>query len=127
MARGTIQIHHGIITNNGHHLFAIGGMTDHIHILVSLSPTQSLSDLVRIIKSNSTAWINEKGFIRHKFAWQEGFGAFSYSKSQIPQVSNYIQNQEDHHRHKTFREEYIIFLEKFGIDYSPQYIFKDVE
>ena len=92
----------GIIRNNNHKLLAINGMPDHVHILFGLRPAQSISDLLQDIKGSSSKWINEREFVRGRFSWQEGYGAFSYSKSQLKQVIQYIENQEDHHRKKTF-------------------------
>ncbi len=101
-------------------------MPDHIHILVGMRPSQSVSDLIQKIKSNSSRWINEKKFLKVKFEWQEGFGAFSYSKSHVPNVIRYIQNQEEKHKAKTFNEEYLDFLNAFEIDYYERYVFKDL-
>ena len=115
----------GIIKHHNHKLLAINGMSDHIHIFIGMRPTQSLSDLLQDIKGNSSKWINEKKFLKVKFEWQEGYGAFSYSKSQINSVIDYIKNQEQHHAVKTFREEYLEFLKLFEIDYDEKYIFKD--
>ena len=116
----------GIITNQKQKLIAINGMPDHIHILVGIKPDVSLSNLVRDIKSNSSKFINEKKWINGKFEWQTGFGAFSYSHSQLVNVVKYIENQEIHHKTKTFREEYILFLKLFDIDFKDEYIFADV-
>lgn len=116
----------GIITNQKQKLIAINGMPDHIHILVGIKPDVSLSNLVRDIKSNSSKFINEKKWINGKFEWQTGFGAFSYSHSQLVNVVKYIENQEIHHKKKTFREEYILFLKLFDIDFKDEYIFADV-
>lgn len=115
-----------IIQANNHKLLAINGMPDHIHILVGMRPDQSVSNLLQDIKRSSSKWINEKGFTTAKFEWQEGYGAFSYSKSHVKNVINYINNQEEHHRKKTFREEYIEFLEKFEIEYNEKYIFHEL-
>ena len=115
----------GIVQNNKHKLIAINGMSDHIHLLIGFRPIQSLSDLLQDVKGNSSKWINERKFVRDKFEWQEGYGAFSYGKSQIKSVINYIENQEEHHKKKTFREEYIEFLNIFEIEYDEKYIFKD--
>jgi len=101
-------------------------MPDHIHIFIGMRPTQSISDLMQDIKGNSSKWINEKKFLKVKFEWQEGYGAFSYSKSHVNRVINYIFNQENHHKKETFKEEYIRFLEAFAIDYDERYIFKDL-
>ena len=117
----------GIVQNNHHKLLAINGMPDHLHVFFGFRPIQSLSDLMQDIKGGSSKWINDKKFLRPKFSWQEGYGAFSYSKSQVPQVIEYIKNQEEHHRKKTFLEEYKEFLEKFEIEYDQRYIFKPVE
>ena len=101
-------------------------MPDHIHILIGMRPTQSLSDLMKYVKQDSSKWINTNNYVNGKFSWQEGFGAFSYSKSQVPNVINYIKNQEEHHKKKTFMEEYKKFLEEFEIDYDERYVFKSV-
>lgn len=103
----------GIIQNNNHKLLAINGMPDHIHILIGLRPAQSISDLMKEVKQSSSKWINQNKLSNGHFEWQEGYGAFSYSKSQIGQVINYIQNQELHHEKKTFTQEYRDFLVKF--------------
>lgn len=99
-------------------------MPDHIHIFVGLRPAMAIADLVRDIKSNSSNFINEKEWIRGKFSWQEGYGAFSYSHSQIRDVYNYILNQEEKHRRKTFKDEYLEFLENFEIEYDEKYLFE---
>ena len=101
-------------------------MPDHIHILIGLRPTQSISDLMKAIKQNSSLWINENKLSRFHFEWQEGYGAFSYSKSQVDKVIHYIRNQEIHHHKKTFKEEYLDFLEKFGIDFEERYTFHEL-
>lgn len=116
----------GIVQNKGHKLLAINGMPDHLHIFVGMRPIQSVSDLLKDIKQNSSLWINQKGFVNGKFEWQEGYGAFSYSKSHVYQVIKYIDNQEEHHKRATFREEYLDFLQKFEIDYNEKYIFHEV-
>lgn len=115
----------GIITNQKQKLIAINGMPDHIHILVGIKPNISLSDLVRDIKSSSSKFINEQKWINGKFEWQNGFGAFSYGHSQLTNIIKYIENQEEHHRTKTFKEEYIAFLKLFNIDFKDEYIFKE--
>ncbi len=115
----------GIIKNHNHKLLAINGMSDHIHILIGMRPTQSISDLLQDIKGNSSKWINEKKFLKVKFEWQEGYGAFSYSKSQVNNVIDYIKNQEQHHTVKTFREEYLEVLKLYEVEYDERYIFKD--
>ena len=116
----------GTVQHNKHKLISINGMSDHIHILIGIHPTQSLSDLIQDIKTSSSKWINDMKFIKGKFEWQSGYGAFTYGKSQIQIVAAYIENQEKHHSKKTFKEEYIEFLKKFEIDYNENYIFKDL-
>jgi putative transposase len=116
----------GIIKSNNHKLLAINGVADHVHILLGIRPAQSISDLMKHIKQDSSKWINKNNFFKSHFEWQEGYGAFSYSKSQLNAVINYIQNQELHHSKRTFKEEYIDFLEKFEIDYDERFIFKEL-
>jgi len=113
----------GIVQNKGQKLIAINGMPDHIHIFIGMKPNCGLSDLVREIKKSSNSFINEKQFTKIPFYWQEGFGAFSYSFSQIDTVVNYIKNQKIHHQTKSFKEEYLEFLEKFKIEYKEEYLF----
>lgn len=113
----------GILTHKNQKAFAVNGWIDHIHILVGIEPNISVSELVRDIKHSSTNFIKEKNFIKQKFNWQKGFGAFTYSKSQIDSVIKYIMTQEEHHKHKTFEEEYIEFLDKFEVDYDSKYVF----
>jgi len=117
----------GIITNKEQKSIIVNGASDHIHILVGLKPVMAISDLVRDIKNNSSNFINDKRFVKGKFSWQEGYGAFSYAHSQIEQVYNYILNQEQHHNKKTFKEEYFEFLEKFEIEYNKKYLFDWME
>jgi len=116
----------GIIQNNQHKLLAINGMPDHIHVLIGLRPTQSVSDVLQDIKSNSSKWINEKKLVKGKFSWQEGFGAFSYSKSELDRVINYIDNQPMHHKKKTFIEEYLQLLQIHEINFDERYIFEPI-
>jgi putative transposase len=113
----------GIIQNKKQKVIAINGMPDHIHILIGIKPDIALSDLMRDVKANSSKFINEKRWIVGKFSWQEGFGGFSYSHSQLDSVANYIRNQEEHHSRKTFKDEYLDMLKKFDIEYDPKYIF----
>lgn len=117
----------GTIRHNEHKLLQINSMPDHIHIFIGMRPHQSVSSLVQNIKSESTKWIKENNFSNASFAWQEGYGAFSYSKSHVPDVIRYIQNQEQHHQKKTFLEEYVEFLKVFEIEYDEKYIFKEPE
>ena len=114
----------GIISNKNQKLYAIFCMPDHAHIFVSIQPNINVSDLVRDIKSNSTIWIKSSFLVLKSFAWQEGFGAFSYSKSHADNVINYIINQPNHHKRKTFKEEYVEFLDAFNISYDNKYLFE---
>jgi putative transposase len=116
----------GIIQNQEHKVLAINGTEDHIHIFIGMRPSQSISDLLQDIKSSSSKWINDKKFLNIKFEWQSGYGAFSYSKSHVDKVINYIKNQEEHHKKETFKEEYLKFLKAFEIEYNESYIFKDL-
>ena len=99
-------------------------MPDHIHAFVGLRPIMALADLARDIKNNSANFINSQKFIKTKFSWQEGYGAFSYSRSHVKAITDYVMNQEEHHRNKTFLEEYRQFLEKFEVEFDERYIFK---
>jgi putative transposase len=117
----------GIVTNKGQKLLRINGVENHVHILLNIKPNIALSDLIRDIKANSTLWINEQKFSNHKFQWQEGFGAFTYSISQLDNVIKYINNQEEHHKKQSFKEEYISFLKNFEIEYKDEYLFDFLE
>lgn len=117
----------GIVTNKGQKLITINGMPDHIHILIGLKPAFCLADLMREVKKASNAFINERKFAQGKFEWQEGYGAFSYSHSALDNVIAYIQNQKEHHKKKTFKQEYIGFLKKFQIVYDEKYLFEWIE
>lgn len=113
----------GIITAKGQKSIIVNGHLDHVHVFIGLNPSQNVSELIRDIKNNSSKFINERKFVNGKFNWQEGYGAFSYSHSQIENVYKYIANQEEHHRKKSFQEEYIEFLEKFDIKFDKKYLF----
>lgn len=117
----------GIVTNKEQKLLIINGMPDHIHILIGMRPSCCLSDLVREIKKSSNEFINKKKFVRGKFLWQEGYGAFSYSHSALDNVIAYIQNQKEHHRKRTFKEEYKEFLSKFQIEHKDEYLFEWID
>lgn len=116
----------GIVQNNGHKMLAINNAIDHLHLFVGLNPNQSISEMMRLVKGDSSEFINAQGFTKNKFRWQEGYGAFSNSHSQIDAVVKYIINQKEHHRKKTFKEEYVIMLKDFGINYDEKYTFKDL-
>lgn len=113
----------GIIKGKDQKSIIVNGMPDHIHAFIGLRPSMAISDLVRDIKNNSSKFINEQQFIKSKFSWQEGYGAFSYASSQVENVYQYILNQEEHHKKKTFKEEYIDFLNNYQIDYNEKYLF----
>jgi putative transposase len=124
------QVHQyitGIVQNNGHKLLAVNSMPDHLHLFFGFRPTQSLSDLMRMVKGDSSEWINKEDFIKSQFNWQDGYGAFSYSRSHVKNVIEYILNQEKHHQKKTFLEEYQQILDQFEVDYDERYIFKPLE
>jgi REP element-mobilizing transposase RayT len=114
----------GIINNKKQKLYAIYCMPDHTHLFVSIKPDIAISDLVRDVKANTTSFIKENKFSNEAFNWQEGFGAFSYSKSQSERVVNYILNQPIHHKKKSFREEYHEFLENYDIAFDEKYVFE---
>ena len=117
----------GIVQNYDHKLLAINGMPDHLHVFFGMRPTQSLSDLMQDIKGSSSEWINDKNLVDGKFSWQKGYGAFSYAKSAVNNVINYIHNQQEHHQKATFYDEYINFLNEFEVDYDDRYIFTPVD
>ncbi|MCW3127012.1 MAG: Transposase family [Bacteroidetes bacterium] len=117
----------GIVHNRDQKMLSIFAMPDHAHLLIGMKPSIAISDIVRDIKAGSSQFINEKEWVKGKFHWQEGFGAFSYSRSQIDQVIKYILNQEQHHKKVTFREEYLDFLKKFDVEYDEKYLFEWIE
>ncbi len=117
----------GIVQYKEQKMLAINGMPNHIHFLIGMKPSCCLSDLVREVKKSSTEFISESKLCRHKFNWQEGYGAFSYSHSQLDDVIAYIRNQKEHHSKKTFKEEYTGFLKKFNIDYQDKFLFEWIE
>lgn len=114
----------GIIKGKNQKPIIVNGVSDHIHVFIGLRPSMAISDLVRDIKNNSSNFINSKRWVKGKFSWQEGYGAFSYSHRQIETIYNYILNQEEHHRKKTFREEYLEFLHEFEIPHEEKYLFE---
>ena len=120
---GVFKFMAGIIKGKNQKPIIVNGVTDHVHVFVGLKPSMSIPDLVRDVKNNSSNFINDNKFVKGKFEWQEGYGAFSYSHSQLDSVYNYILNQEDHHKKTSFRQEYISFLKKFEIEYEEKYLF----
>ena len=117
----------GIVKNNKHKLIVINGMPDHLHVFVGLNTTQSIADLMRMVKGESSEWINLKQFTPRKFNWQAGYGAFSYSHSQLDRVYHYISNQKKHHETKCFFEEYKELLQEFDIEFDERYLFKNLD
>lgn len=114
----------GIITEKGQKSIIVNGVEDHIHVFFGLKPSMAISDLMRDIKNNSAKFINDNHFTKKKFRWQEGFGAFSYSDREVEIIYNYIKNQEEHHRQKTFKQEYIEQLKEFDIPFTEEYLFE---
>ncbi len=114
----------GIIRAQNGHLIEIGGIADHVHILANFPPTKSISDTLRELKSNTSKWSNTQPECLHSFDWQKGYSAFSVSYSQIENVRSYITNQEEHHREKSFEEEYLLFLKLHNIPFEPHYVFE---
>jgi putative transposase len=112
------------ITNKNHKSLNVNGMSDHVHILVGLNPTVSVSDLVRDVKRSSSLYINERKLVAGKFQWQEGYGVFSYSRSHLSMIYEYIENQKEHHRGRNFKEEYLEFLRKFEIPFEEKFLFR---
>ena len=113
----------GILRNENAFPLALGGWRDHVHVFFELPPNLRVSDLMRDLKAVSSKWINDNRFVKGKFQWQEGYGAFSYSRSQRNNVIQYIMNQEKHHKGKTFKEEYLDMLIKFKIEFKDEYVF----
>lgn len=116
-----------LINETGCKTIIVNGTEDHVHCLIRIKPNLSVSEVMKNAKAKSSKWVNESRILDCRFEWQSGFGAFSYSKSQMPNVKRYIQNQEEHHKKMTFLEEYVQFLNKFEVDYDERYIFKTPE
>jgi REP element-mobilizing transposase RayT len=116
----------GIVQNNNHKILSVNVMPDHIYILFGLRPSQSIADLMQDLKGSSSKWINDRKFVQDKFSWQEGYGAFSYCKSEVPAIIQYVINQTIHRKTKTFSEEYYVMLKDFEVDFDDRYIFKPV-
>ena len=117
----------GIVTNQGQKLIAINGVADHVHVLIGLRPAMALADLVQEIKADSANFINKNRWVRGRFSWQEGYGAFSYGHSQLDTIIRYIQNQELHHKRISFKNEYLTLLRKFDIAFEDKYVFDFIE
>jgi len=114
----------GIVTGKNQKSIIVNGVEDHVHLFIGLRPSMAISDLMRDVKNNTSNFINDQHYLQEKFSWQEGYGAFSYSHSQLDNVYQYILNQEEHHHQKTFREEYVSFLHKFEIEHDEKYLFE---
>jgi REP element-mobilizing transposase RayT len=127
MAARSFKYMAGIIKSKGQKPIIVNGVEDHAHVFVGLKPSKALSDLVRDIKNNSSNFINDQKWIKGKFNWQEGYGAFSYSHSQISNVYDYILNQERHHAKQTFKNEYMDFLQKFEVVHDVKYLFEWID
>jgi len=112
----------GIVKTDGGIPIAVGGPADHVHLLISLRPDRAVSDEVRVVKSNSSKWVHETFCELEKFAWQDGYGAFTVSESNVEAVTKYIEEQKEHHRKVSFREEYVAFLRKHGIPFDERYV-----
>jgi putative transposase len=117
----------GITQNNGHKMIAINSAEDHLHMFVGLNPKQSISELMRLVKGDSAEFVNRQKFTRQKFRWQEGYGAFTHSRSDVDRVAKYIFNQKEHHKLEAFNKEYIVLLNEAGIEYDEKYLFHDPE
>ncbi|MFN8368667.1 MAG: IS200/IS605 family transposase [Candidatus Kapaibacterium sp.] len=113
----------GIVRNHEQKMIAINGISNHIHLFIGLKPTCRISDLVREIKKSSTEFVNDNHLSKYKFSWQEGYGVFSYSNSQVDSVAKYVMNQKEHHRKTTFKEEYIDLLQKFNVEFKDEHLF----
>jgi putative transposase len=113
----------GIITEKGHKAIIVNGVSNHVHCFIGMKPSMSISDLARDIKNNSSKFINSQGFLNQNFEWQVGYGAFSYSNSEVNRLYNYILNQESHHSDISFEEEYKALLKRFNVEYKEEYLF----
>ncbi len=115
-----------LINETGCKTIIVNGVEDHMHCFIGLKPVVSISELMKTVKAKSSKYINDHQLTRERFEWQEGYGVFSYSQSQVDQVYKYIESQEEHHKKQTFKEEYLEFLKHFKIEYDEQYIFQDL-
>ncbi|MEM7010540.1 MAG: IS200/IS605 family transposase [Verrucomicrobiota bacterium] len=114
----------GTLRGKKGHLIEIGGVEDHVHLLAGLSPVLAVSDVIRALKANSSKWITENRLV-DGFEWQKGYGAFSVSYDRVEPIRKYIRNQKEHHKTRTFQEEYIGFLQRHGIEFELEYLFED--
>ncbi len=116
-----------IVQNRKHKLLAIGGMPDHLHLLIGFRPEDKISDLMREVKGCSSKWINQKGFIHDRFSWQQGYGAFSVDLQHVKVLIRYIKNQTEHHKKETFLKEYRKTLDDNAVEYKVEYLFKPID
>ena len=115
-----------MIKEAGCNTIKVNGVEDHVHCFLRLSSTITIAELCQKVKARSAKWVNESGKLAHRFEWQQGYGAFTYSQSSVPKVIKYIENQEEHHRKKKFQEEYIDFLKDFEVQYDDKYLFQEL-
>jgi putative transposase len=115
-----------LINDVGCKTIIVNGVEDHVHCLIGLKPSVSVSEMMQAVKGKSSKYINDHSLTQHRFEWQEGYGVFSYGQSQVDSVYKYIKEQQEHHKEQTFRDEYLEFLQKFKVEYDEQYIFKDL-
>ncbi|GLU54854.1 IS200/IS605 family transposase [Dyadobacter frigoris] len=115
-----------LLNETGCKTYIVNGVEDHVHCLFGLNPAISISDVMRSVKAKSSKWVNESRLLQHRFEWQKGFGAFSYSHSQVDTIFKYIQNQEEHHKKRSFSEEYLELLTKFEVEHNKKYLFEDL-
>ncbi|WP_159467248.1 IS200/IS605 family transposase [Dyadobacter sp. 3J3] len=115
-----------LINETGCKTYIVNGVEDHVHCFFGLNPAVSISDVMRSVKAKSSKWVNESGILQDRFEWQKGFGAFSYSHSHVDSVFRYIQNQEEHHKKRSFSEEYLELLTKFETEHNKKYLFEDL-
>ncbi len=115
-----------LINEEGNKTIIVNGVSDHIHCFFGLKPTEAISDIMRVVKSKSSKWINENHLTHSRFEWQEGYGAFSYAHSQLNSVYKYFENQEARHEKVSFQKEYLDFLKKFEVPYDERYIFEEL-
>ena len=115
-----------LINETGCKTIIVNGVEDHVHCFLGLKPTVSISELMKTVKAKSSKYINDNNFLLDRFEWQVGYGAFSYSQSHINRVFKYIENQEEHHRKKSFKEEYLKYLDEYKIPFEERYVFEDL-
>ncbi len=115
---------HGIVNKTKSKQLAIGSIEDHVHLFVSMHPTEAPSEFIKLVKGNSSRWINEKGFVQRKFEWQEGYGVFSHSSADKAKICYYVEHQREHHAKQSFHDEFLGILRKTGMTYNEEYLFE---